>query len=197
MADTNTPNETGPATLATSGAQGHQPEDTGMTNTDHSRCLLDWCDGPAHPNGAGLCGHHRRLELDGGRMANRWLYGQLADYWREDWWMTALPTPPKPERPAPTMPAMEHPDGSRYGLATLRGMVNDLAKHTQDGRSDALMRMAYRAARLVTEGHLSETVVRNTVSACLEALYPAGDRGDKRARARRRADDAVRDGLAA
>ena len=76
-------------------------------------------------------------------------------------------------------------------------MVNDLAKHTQDGRSDALMRMAYRAARLVTEGHLSETVVRNTVSACLEALYPAGDRGDKRARARRRADDAVRDGLAA
>ena len=29
------------------------------------------------------------------------------------------------------------------------------------------------------------------------ALYPAGDRVDKRARARRRADDAVRDGLAA
>lgn len=162
-------------------------------------CHLDWCDGDATSQDTfGLCWHHRRLELQAAGHDQRMFYRDLADYYRdEDHWVTALPSPPRPKVDMAPVHVPQDTDGSRYGLAALGGMVSDLTKTVQDGRSDALMRMAYRAARMVREGHLNEQVVRTTVNACLEALYPQGDRADKRARARKRAQEAIRDGLTA
>ena len=201
MADTITAMRKAPATLATSGGQGHQPGEAGMTTENDTRpvCLLDWCDAPASPDGEGMCRHHRAIELQHARIASRMFYADLADYYRdEDRWTTAIPRTTPARR---AIPKVDIPDGmidgaTRYGAKTLAGMVMDLGKTLTDGRSDALMRFAWRAGRLVVERHLTEGIVLDAITGCVNALYPPGDRGDKRSRAERRAMDAYRDAVA-
>lgn len=165
--------------------------------TTTQACFLEWCDGTARYDG--LCGHHHALEVKAAAYAKRELYAALADYYQEDTtWHDANPPDLRPD-PTPAIRAVtrnvwRHPDGSDYGIKALQGMVGDLAALTGDGRSDALMRLAYRAGRLVVEGHLNEHVVIRVVDQCVDALYPTGEMG-KRARARRRAMDSVADGI--
>ena len=166
------------------------------TTTNHTNCLLEWCDGTAREHG--LCRHHRALEVRAEAYAKRELYAALADYYQDaPEWHDANPRDPRPNvtvqvRPAPT--TWGHPDGTDYGLATLRGMVSDLAGLNGDGRSDALMRMAYRAGRLIAEGQLREGLVTQVVTDCVDVLYPRSE-GGKRYRAHRRAMDSIADGI--
>jgi hypothetical protein len=167
-----------------------------VTTTNDTKCLLDWCDTNAHTGG--LCRHHANLEARAATYAKRELYAALAAYYEDDTgWHDAKPIEPTPNvitqiRPVPS--TWTHPDGTDYGLATLRGMVGDLAGLAGDGRSDALMRMAYRAGRLVAEGQLNETLVIRVVEDCISALYPRSE-GGKRYRAHRRAMDSIADGI--
>jgi len=158
-------------------------------------CVLDWCDSTARHNG--LCHHHHVLETRAAAYAKRELYAALADYYQDDTtWHDATP----PERPTvklapPPVPEVwTSPDGTRKGLAALRGMVEDLSLLSGDGRSDALMRMGYRAGCLIAERHLSPEVVQRVIQDCVDALYPNGEHG-RRARARRRAMESVADGV--
>lgn len=100
-------------------------------------CQLWRCFASAHPQGHGLCARHRFEEWESLPLSTRLL--------------------PKPKpKPIPRSTGEAHdPRGTKYGIAALRGVVEDLAKAENGNRNNTLNRYAWRVAQLVEAEHLS------------------------------------------
>lgn len=59
-----------------------------------------------------------------------------------------------------TEPSAVNGDMTRYTVAALSGVINDLRKSTEGNRNDTLNKSAYRLGRFVGGGHLDETTAR-------------------------------------
>lgn len=100
-------------------------------------CQLWRCFETAHPQGYGLCAKHRYDEWESLPLGKRMLPKQK----------------PKPIPEPPSEPYDSR--GTRYGIAALRGVLEELSKVESGGRNNELNRRAWRVAQLVEAQHLS------------------------------------------
>jgi hypothetical protein len=121
-------------------------------------CMVPNCPEPIERVRDGLCGFHRARE-EAARAQADWQHEQDWREYLED--QGVLVDPPKPVRvtypPTALAPATSwrDSDGSAYGLAALRGVMEDLARECQPGnRNNALSRAAFRLGQVVAAGHL-------------------------------------------
>jgi Bifunctional DNA primase/polymerase, N-terminal len=90
------------------------------------------------------------------------------------WLLEALKPPP----PAPRGERRDLPAGRQftsYGEQALVGLVDEMLHTPEGGRNERLVRLAYRAGRLVEAGELDEQVAESTLvrAGCETGLSPA------------------------